>query len=223
MSQNSKLKETIDRMVEDAIRRILPSVMNEVLLKTIAGSGVMQERRADRPAYPYVPEGGGRVVVTSKVAPKVKPKARKAGRPDLSYLLDESVGADFYERAVQPEPVQVVEEEPAAPLRERIASNIQTLPPELQEMAEGLELEDDGIGEMWGDENAVAPAGDNAGDLAASSRRVGVDFGRMQKMIQMTEQKKPKKSAEDRQAELQYEQLRLKRNRERLNGGKPVE
>lgn len=213
MSQSSKLKETIDRMVEDAIRRILPSVMNEVLLRTIASSGAIQEQ--SRP---------GPVRVTRQAQPAPRPPAkRKAGRPDLSYLLDETAGADFYERAVRPEPVQVVEEEPAAPLRERISQNIQTLPPELQEMAEGLELEDDGIGEMWGEESAVIPAGDNAGDLGQASRRVGVDFGRMQKMIQMTEQKKPRVSAEDLRAKAQYEEGRLKRMRERLNGGKPLE
>lgn len=64
MSQ--KLKETIDRMVEDAIRRILPGVMNEVLLKTIANSGVIHEARsgvAEKPLVRQQPQQIGRAHV----------------------------------------------------------------------------------------------------------------------------------------------------------------
>lgn len=212
--QASKLRETIDRMVEDAIRRILPQVMNEVLLKTIAGSGVMQEARRSAPQQP-APREQERVKVTSKAPPQPRPRG---GRPDLSRLLDESAGSEFYERFNEPERV-APEPEPQAPLRERVAQNLRSLPPELRQMAEGMQIDDDD-GEMWDDE-PIQPRGDDAGDLGFSGKKVGVDFSRMQRALALGEQKiataKPKVSADDARRNAEFEELRLKRMREKLD------
>lgn len=201
MSQ--KLKETIDRMVEDSIRRILPAVMNEVLLKTIANANVIREAPVQR--------------APAKAAPKAK-------RPtSLSHLLDESAGADFYQdpRAAMVEATR--EEAPPMPRGQVIAERIQNLPPDLRSLAEGMDLDDDG-GEMWDSDigDSVPTAGPGpALDRAAAA--VGLDFSRMAKAINITERKAPRPSAADKAANAQFEQQRLKMMRERLNGGKPVE
>lgn len=221
MSQNAKLRETIDRMVEDAIRRILPSVMNEVLLKVVAGAGVVQEAR--RPQAP---------APTRTRAPAPKPQARPQPRrrkPDLSHILDESAGADFYDMYAprQPEPEPVYEDEPdeqaPVPVREMLDRRIASLPPGLQEMAEGIDLDDDG-GEMWGDDDVptLVPRGDDAGPLDLSARRAGLDFSRMQQVLGVTERKASRENPEDARARAQFEERRLKLMREQLNGGKPV-
>lgn len=221
MSQQNKLRETIDRMVEDAIRRILPGVMNEVLLRTIASANIVQEDRRPTPTPQRVK------AQSQRPAPARKPQRR--GKIDLSELLDESAGSEYYQQAVsfEQEPEEYDEPEqqgPPASLQERVARNIQNLPPGLREMAEGMELDED---EMVSEEHtSIAPRGDDAGDLGVASRRVGVDFGRMAQLAKMTEQKaaskKPKMSAADAAAQQQFEEARLKRMRERLNGGKPV-
>lgn len=212
MSQ--KLKETIDRLVEDAIRRILPQVMNEVLLRTIAGSGVIRE---SRPAPKSPPVTAGKRVQDT-------PRKARRGRPDLSQVLDESAGSEFYSQfAPVPEPAYEEPEAPS-PRAEVVRQNIRGLPPEIQAMAEGMDLDVD-EGEMWETEEAttVAPRGDDVGDLGTSSRRVGADFSRMVQTIRLTEQRKPAADAADIAAKRQFEELRLKRHRERLNGGKPLE
>lgn len=203
MSQ--KLKETIDRMVEDAIRRVLPQVMNEVLLKTISNANVIQERAP---------------------APRQAPvqKAKPAGkRPtSLSHLLDESAGSDFYQdpRAAMAESIQ----EEIQPRGQVIAQRIQNLPQALQGLAEGMDLEDDG-GEMWesdiGD-SVVVPTAGMGPPLEKAAQAAGLDFSRMKAAINLTEKKAPKTSAADKAANAQFEEQRLKMMRERLNGGKPI-
>lgn len=205
MSQ--KLKETIDRMVEDSIRRILPSVMNEVLLKTIANADVIREQAPRQPQQPAA-------------------KRPKAGqRPaSLSHLLDPEAGADFYQdpRAAMAESLR---EEPV-PRGQLIAQRIQSLPPALQGLAEGMELDDDG-GEMWegpmGDSSVTPGAADMGPPLDRAAKAAGLDFSRMKQAINLTEKKAPRVSAEDKMANAHFEQQRLKRMREQLNGGKPVE
>lgn len=188
-------------MVEDAIRRVLPQVMNEVLIKVVAGSNVIQERAAS-PQRP---------------APRAQPR-----RPSsLSHLLDETAGADFYEdpRAAMAQSIQ--EETP--PRGQDIAQRIQSLPPALQQLAEGT-MEDDG-GEMWesdmGD-SVVVPSAGNGPPLDRAAKAVGLDFSRMKQVANVTESKK-RVDADDRRANAQFEAMRLKRMREQLNGGKPVE
>lgn len=196
MSQ--KLKETIDKMVEDSIRKILPQVMNEVLLKTIASAGVMTERRVEKPAYPYVPDYGGK-------------KVKATNRPrSLDQILDPGAGSDFYQ----------TEAESPAPGRQVIAQRIQSLPPQLRGLAEGMDMDDDG-GEMWEDDSIVPSAGSGP-PLAAAAARAGLDFSKMKQAIRVGEAKKRIDGA-DMAAKAQFEEARLKRLRENLNGGKPVE
>lgn len=206
MSQ--KLKETIDKMVEDSIRRILPQVMNEVLLKTIANSQVIQEAR------------GG---VASKPAPTQQPRKVQKQRPSsLSQLLDESAGADFYQDPREAMRQATYEEPP--PAQKAITQRIQTLPPALQGLAEGIELDDDG-GEMWESElgdAAVVPTAGMGPPVDKAAKALGLDFSRMANAIKITE-KKTKVDGADTAAKAQFEQQRLKMMRERLNGGKPLE
>jgi hypothetical protein len=208
MSQ--KLKETIDRMVEESVRRILPQVMNEILVKTLANANVIGEtrsapQRAQAPAQP-------------------QRKAAKGQRPSsLSQLLDESAGADFYKDPNEAMYRATQEEAPPQPAGQVIAQRIQNLPPALQGLAEGIDLDDDG-GEMWesqyGDSFPTAPMGPPIEKAAAA---IGLDFSRMAKAINITEKKTAKVAPADRAANAQFEQARLKRMREKLNDGKPVE
>lgn len=205
MSKN--LKDTIDRMVEDSIRRVLPGIMNEILIKTIANSGVIREQATVRQAAP---------------AQAPAPKRQAPRRPSsLEDILDDSAGSEFY---TDPNARMVEDEAPQAPRGQGITQRIQSLPPALQHLAEGVNLEDDG-GEMWGDEqDSVVPSGGSGPPLDQAARAVGLDFSRMMQVAKVTESKKaPKMDAEDRAANAQFEQMRLKRMREQLNGGKPVE
>lgn len=211
MSKN--LKETIDKMVEDSIRRILPQVMNEVLLKTIANSQVIHEARS----------GVADPRFASKPVQQPKQAQRKQARPSsLSQLLDESAGADFYQDPREAMRQATYEEPPPPP--KAIAQRIQTLPPALQGLAEGIELDDDG-GEMWESEHgdsAVVPTAGMGPPVEKAAAALGLDFSRMAKAINVTEKKK-RVDAEDKAANAQFEQARLKRMREQLNGGKPLE
>lgn len=206
--KTSPLRETIDRMVEEAIRRVLPGIMNEVLLRTIASSGV---------SAPVVREDR-RPTQQPRPAPK-----RRSGRPDLTNILDESAGSEFYGEQAE------YEEEPirsAVPTPGRSAA-VALLPPELQEMTEGMNLDDDIDGGSWEEErqSAIAPRGDDVGDVGVAARKVGVDFHKMKSLSEaITRKSKPVSSvsAEDMRNRQQFEEQRLRRMRERLNGGKPL-
>lgn len=204
MSQ--KLKEQIDRMVEESIRKILPQVMNEILVKTIANAGVIKEQRAPVP-------------VTARPQPKRTAPVRTSRPSSLDQILDPEVGADFYQdpRAAMTEAMRIEDSPP--PSNQVIAQRIQNLPPELQHLAEGMDIDDDG-GEMWEDEmgdSAVPVATNEASFERAQS--AGINFARMKQAIGITEKKKVADSS-DRAAEAQFEALRIKRMREQLD--KPV-
>ncbi len=202
------LKKTIDRMVEDAIRRVLPGIMNEVLLKTIANSGVIREQPVRQQA------------VAKQQAPR--PQQQRPRRPSsLEDILDETAGADFYDdpRAAMAESMR--EEEPPPRNNSQRQAAIQALPPELQGLAEGMELDGDD-GEMWGADDDIVPSAAMGPPLDRAAKAVGLDFSRMKQAIKVTESKK-KIDAGDRAANAQFEQQRLKRMREQLNGGKPIE
>lgn len=206
MSKN--LKETIDKMVEDSIRRILPQVMNEILLKTIANSQVMHEAR-------------GGVAPQTPAQPRQVQRQQSRKPSSLSQLLDESAGADFYQDPREAMRQATYEEPP--PAQKAIAQRIQTLPPALQGLAEGIELDDDG-GEMWESElgdAAVVPTAGMGPPVDKAAKALGLDFSRMAKAINVTEKKKRVDPA-DRAANAQFEETRLKRMREQLNGGKPL-
>jgi len=220
-----QLRAVIDRLVEDSIRRILPGVMNEVLLRTIVDSGVLSESRSP---------------VRPPPAKRPPPKrSRPNGSPDLSRFLDDSTGADAYqdwERRVG-QPIQLHEqatrsiqdheyddsedsEDDPLPIAQRLAS----LNPEIQQMAEGMVIHDHDAGEMWGDEHdatSVVPDLPPVRDIGVAARSVGIDFSRMASTIAATPSNKP--TAEDVRAKAQFEERRLKMMRERLNGGKPLE
>jgi hypothetical protein len=205
---SDKLKKTIDRMVEDSIRRILPAVMNEVLLQTIANSNVIRESAAARQAQ--------------RPAPQPTSKGRKP--TSLNQLLDPEAGADFYQdpRAAVAESLR--EEAPPVPRGQVLAQRIQSLPPELQHLAEGVDLDDDG-GEMWdSDVGDSVPTAGMGPPLERAAQVAGLDFSRMRQAIQVTEKKAaPRVSAADKAANAQFEENRLKRLREQLNGGKPLD
>ena len=206
-------------MVEDAIRRILPEVMNEVLIKTIANANVLQERTPRRVAQTV--EKYERIKEDQSPAHRNAKNVQMPRKPtSLSQLLDPEAGADFYrdpraamEEAVREEPVQ-------APLAQRI----QSLPPALQQLAEGMDLDDDG-GEMWESEigDSAIPTAGMGPPLERAAQVAGLDFSRMQRAIQLTEKKVPKVDRSDAKAQAQFEEQRLKMMRQRLNGGKPLE
>jgi hypothetical protein len=212
---SKNLKNTIDKMVEDSIRRILPGVMNEILVKTLANSGVLQERKSvDKPAYPYIPDNGGK---------RIKPVQNGSRRlSSLNDILDETAGSDFYNdpRAAMTEATR--DEEPQIPRGQLLAQRIQGLSPELQKLAEGMDLDEDG-GEMWDDSDSIVPIAENGPPLDRAARAVGLDFSRMRQVANITESKKKSLAADDRAANAQFETLRLKRMREKLNDGKPIE
>lgn len=104
----SDLKRTIDRMVAESIRRLLPEIMNEVLLRTIASSGIVNEAPAPQPvARPS--------------------RSRRQPSTSLSDLLDESAGSEFYRKDDY-----VARAEPAPQLTQRLSE----LSPELRSLAE---------------------------------------------------------------------------------------
>jgi hypothetical protein len=148
-------------------------------------------------------------------------------------MLDDSVGADAYEeyeaRTTRPPSRQVPQPEPefdevpAPALAQRLAA----LDPSLRAMAEGLVMPDDDDGvEMWGDEHDSTAIGSVASsevrDVTAAAKKAGMDFSRMRNLIEKTS---PPKGVdlEDAKARASFENQRLKRMRERLNDGKPVE
>ncbi len=231
----------IDRMVEDSIRRILPEVMNEILVRTLAGSGALSESpQATRKKAPR-PEKVGRPAPVKRQAGQPKPLSKRKIKESLAGLLDESAGTEFYDDpygAMQDSaPKQedyTVEDDgedyqlPAtrAPARANPAKH---LAPALQQLAEGMSLVEDDEDAMWD-----GPSGDSAVakvDSAPIDRAVQamgqlgapIDFNRMKSMIQKTSPAKPKADAEDRRAQAQFEVARIKRMREQLNGGKPIE
>jgi hypothetical protein len=188
-------------MVRESLERLLPEVMNEVLLRAIANSGVMTERR--EPASRQ---------------PPVRPQARRSSqqqkprRPDLSGYLDESAGADFYERAVSRMPQrdddateETVSEERQAP---SLSSRLNSLPPELREMAEDMDLSADT------DFGSVDPS------PVAAGKSIGLDFSAMKRTINMTEGSKG--PALDPRAKAKFEEQRIARMRAELDGGKQV-
>ncbi len=215
----SDLRKTIDRMVEDAIRRILPGVMNEVLVATIArGTASMVAEGRSKPA---------RRPPKRRKAIKEQRKTRQATasprrpRVDLGDLLDESVGAEFYE-----DPRATYQERPEQDSSSAaVAARIQALPPELRGLAEDIALDDDG-GEMWQpdehDSGAAQPSAPEIRNIQEAARVAGVDFSRMRAVIGATSPAK-RVDPNDVRANAQFEQARIKRMRERLNDGKPVE
>lgn len=206
MSKN--LRDTIDRMVEDAIRKVLPGIMNEVLLKTIANSGVIQERAP---------------VQQRSAKPTQQPKQKVSRRPaSLDQILDPEAGADFYDdpRAAMQEAMEM--EERPAPRRSGMAQMIESLPPELRSLAEDVNLDDDG-GEMWeeGQHDSSSIMSESGPSIERAAQVVGLDFSAMKRLTNIGEQKKVKTA--DSAAKQQFEEARLKRVREQLNGGKPLE
>lgn len=224
---SATLKRAIDRMVEEAIRRILPTVMNEVLIATVARgtSGIVSE---DRPVRPRKPTRKRRAPVREQKASQRKQRQGRRSPSDLRDLLalDESAGAEFYgdpRASYEPrDPGELEERErPSA-----IAKRIQALPPALQGLAEGMDLEDDG-GEMWGanehDSTTIQPsAPGEIRNIDAAARDLGIDFSQMKAVIGATTKAK-RATHEDAQARMQFEQARLQRLREQLDGGKKLE
>lgn len=213
VSQNTKLKEAIDRMVEDSIRRILPQVMNEVLIKMIANSGVVQE---SRPTIGRMSPEQARSVRT-----RVPPLERQSEptRGSLSELLDPAAGSDFYQDPRQAMMEATREERQVPP----VAQRIQSLPPEFQQLAEGMSLVDDDEDAMWqpGERDSAVPQPANVGppiDRAANA--LGLDFSRMKGVVSKTTPTVVRESAQDRAAKAQFEAQRIARQREQLN--KPV-
>ena len=202
-------------MVEDSIRRILPTVMNEVLLKTIASSGVMSEAR--QPVQTRL------APIQQRTKAKVAPvQQRRPQRPSsLNEMLDPEAGAEFYadpraamREATASEPEVDDYDEPVRPVLE---SRLQNLPPALRGLAEDVEF-DGGVGEMWGDDEhdaaTAAPMVNEIRSIDRAADSLGIDFSRMSKVVAKTT---PKPIREDASAKAQFEESRLARQRERLD------
>lgn len=224
---SANLKRVIDRMVEDSIRRILPAVMNEVLVATIA-RGTAQVVSEERPVRGRKPPKKRKVVREQRIARQVSAKKPGSRKTDLSEILDESAGSEFYQ---DPRALYANDDRESEIMHEEtdtdespISQRIQTLPPELRSLAEGINLDDDG-GEMWGNEHdsgAPATPTNDVRDIGSAARAAGIDFSRMKGLINATSPAK-KVDRDDIKARAQFENARIKRMREQLNGGKPVE
>lgn len=252
MSRNA-LKETIDRMVEDSIRRILPTVMNEVLIKAIANSGALTEgrpvrRKPMKRRKPVREERAPQARAQARPAPKGRPTKRKLDEL-LDSIRNDANGAEFYQdpRALMteaPEPAydepdeEEYEEEdeappPSAPKRQA-ESRLQNLPPELRGLAEDMIVDGDDPEEMWGPgEHDSAPLMESVAatdptpirDVNRAAQAAGVDFSRMKNVIAATSPPKVdrRQAAEDARNRQQFEQARLARLRDKLGGVKPPE
>ncbi len=219
MSAASKLRETIDRLVEDSIRRILPEVMNEVLLKAVANMSTIQETHSP-------------VIQTKRVTSRTQQQPNRPA-PSSSHLQslledmgDGTAGADFYDGYGSNEEPEQEQERDEPPTLRTIHEKVSSLPSHLQAMTDGIDLSDfDGSGESWDTDGSHVsnPPMQVGPPLEQSAARVGMDFARMRQLNEGISKKTPKVDAGDRQANAQFEMQRIKRNRERLNEGKPVE
>lgn len=236
VSGRTDLQAKIDFLVETAIRRILPKVMNEVLLRTLADSGVLAE---DRPR-PVRRKKAMKRRMQRPPEPRQVREERQPRRPlppkrsNLNEVLDDSIGSDAYEqyearapRRSQPEPEPDFDDHEPEPPARAVSQRLAALDPSLQAMAEGLVMPDDDGGEMWGDgeldSTSIAPAAvSEVRDVMGAAKRVGMDFSKMRALIDKTSGTS-KADAEDMKARASFEAQRLKRMRERLNDGKPVE
>lgn len=101
-SNPNPLKATIDRMVEQAIREILPEVMNEVLMKTLAGATMNETRAPVRRQQAPAPQQR-RAQPQQRPSPNLARQQQLAGL-DRSLSLREALsgddaGSDYYEEA----------------------------------------------------------------------------------------------------------------------------
>lgn len=236
MSQQNKLRAMIDRMVADSIRRVMPTVMNEVLLRTIADSGILFEGR--RPVQQGRKKPGPKPKLKRRVAEQRQARPQKPAVPrkrqvDLSDLLDESAGAEFYEdprtrqtRALQEEyEVELdqhdeEEREASAPTPRKL------LNPALRALAEDIEIADDEDGGMWQpgdlDATSIVPDLPPVKDVDRAAAAIGIDFSRMASTIKATAPAH-KPDAQDAKNKAIFENRRLEAMRLRLNDGKPIE
>lgn len=210
MGRGDGIRSTIDRMVEESIRRILPAVMNEVLVATVArgiSESVPSPERSPRRKPPKK-----RRPVREQRRVSVPRKARE----ELGDLLtgDSTAGTEFYGTQTDGDESG---EDP-------IAKRIESLPPELRGLAEDIDMGDDG-GEMWGDgefDSSPGPVPGEIRNISEAARTAGIDFSRMKAVIGATAPPVSKVDGKDLAARAQFEEARLKRMRERLNGGKPL-
>lgn len=228
MKDNQQLRKAIDKIVEDSIRRILPAVMNEVLLKTLANSNVQtvnEERvqKRTRPDDNRVPSLRSK---TEKLKQKINSnKAAASGKSLREMLGVENAGADFYE-AIQnnqsPASLIMQEEMGSQDLGEswddeeqdQVASRINNLAPGLRHLAEGMELPD--VGEMWGSESDSAVTNGPTSASFQKAANIGIDFNRMKNVIKETSPQSKKVSHEDADNRARFEEQRIKRMREKL-------
>lgn len=217
--KKSQLKNLIDKMVEDSIRRVLPSVMNEVLIKTITSS-INEERVVPK----NIPQN-----IKKKIVRPARQNARTDNRSLREILNSESAGSEFYEQFNQTEQSVNVEEdnfddfvEHENPLAQRISS----LPPQLQSLAEDVEIPEENM-EMWEDEGYSSQFAAVPSDLAPvrnpknDAAKIGIDFNRMKQVSNITSKKE---NIEDVRSNKLFEEQRIKRMREKLEsqvvGGK---
>lgn len=134
--KQESLKKAIDQMVAESIRRQLPQIMAEVLVKTVAEAGVVREVT-----------GALRGAPVQEALVQPRPAQAKRQRPpslsNLRELLDEEAGAEFYSGA-RPEDMALTDEDVMPPQESSrpLAARINSLPPQLRHLAEGLSEED---------------------------------------------------------------------------------
>lgn len=216
-------------MVADSIRRILPTVMNEILIKTIAGAGVVKEsvtKSTGKRKYQKRSRPLAEVATPVRQGPRKLPPKKKV-LETLGKLLDQSAGSEFYhqsqneESEIEEEDI-IDEDEQHVTTQDRMAN----LAPHLRTLAEGMSVIDDDK-QMWGaDEHDSSSSTSQAEDgppvdIDSGAKKLGMNFSKMQSIIGPTAKKKV--ASDDRAAHEQFEKRRLKLMREKLNGGRPVE
>ena len=193
-------------MVEESIRRILPSVMNEVLIKAVASTMVISE-----PAKL-------RQVVSKPQQRSIKSQQTgNSGKSLREILHAEDAGADFYDSLKQDDfSDDVVVENNTKSMAQRI----QSLSPELQSLAEGIVIDDGG--EMWDDDISTQEFSSVRSDLAtvrdpvADASKIGLNFSRIRDVAMAGIKKNSTNNLNDSAAAASFDELRLKRMRESL-------
>lgn len=232
-------------MVADSIRRLLPEIMNEYLVRTVANAGLVQERRSPVRAPAQRP---------TKAAQRAQRLAGIDRPSSLREVLNvEETGADFYDHVEQalagrmpqprrsPAPVKEDYEfdfgdddgsDPRETLREQVfAQRISQLPPQLQALAadtlqEGVD--DDMVGEMWGEDELAPGIGEEPSmfgpkapplNIERAARVANVDFSRAQQLLNLSEQRAALKhgTPADRLAEAEWKEKALERKRRELD------
>lgn len=196
-----KLRDAIDRMVEQSIRKILPQVMNEVLLATLANSMLRENQQIVQAPRKAPPVAKAMRAKPPRPAPSLKER--------LSEFVDDSAGRDFYDHLESNDEGldgyneidshrDLADEAFDEPVQEKV--EMRKLSPALQLLAEDVQIPDDS-------------STSESIDHITAAKRLGIDFQKLNRTINKIENKS---ISNDLRAKHEFEDRRLKNMREQL-------